>query len=513
MNRSSQQPILRMVGITKRFPGVVALNQVTLEAFPGEIHAIVGENGAGKSTLMKVLVGAYQPDAGEIYLNGEKVFFRHPREAQEKGLSIIYQEFNLLPDRTVADNIYLGREPLRRGLIDRREMYKRTLAILQRLNIHHIISPDAYVRDLSVAEQQMVEIARALAFESRVLVMDEPTSALSATEIETLFELVRNLAQTQGLAVLYISHRLREVFDLAQRITVLKDGNVVNTVFTSEVTPAEVVRMMVGRELNEYFPPRATPAEIGPVALRVEKAGNARLHNITFEVRRGEIVGIAGLQGSGRTELAQALFGVVPFTSGKIEVNNQPIHFAHPKQAIQKKIGFLSEDRKREGILPHQSVRENILLAFRSLNHLLAVDRPDGMHNTPSVAELAKRVDIRTASFAQQIQFLSGGNQQKAILARWLAVDANILILDEPTRGIDVNAKAGIHKLLRQLAKQGAAILMISSELPEVIGMSDRILVMHEGTIAGSLPGGASETEVMLLAVGGSTTHSQGMVA
>lgn len=505
--RNEQKPIVRMLGITKRFPGVVALNRVSLEVYPGEIHGLVGENGAGKSTLMKVLVGAYQPDEGEIYLDGEKVNFSHPREAQEKGLSIIYQEFNLLPDRTVAENVFLGREPLHRGLVDYRQMNAQTMALLRQLDVHHIIHPEMYIRDLSVAQQQMVEIVRALSLDSRVLVMDEPTSALSETEVEILFNLIRNLTLERGLAVIYISHRLREIFDLTQRITVLKDGSVVATLPTADVTTGDVVRMMVGRELNEYYPPKATPSDVKEVALRVINGANERLNKINFVLRRGEIVGVAGLQGSGRTALAKALFGVEPFTSGKVEVDGKEVRLDSPIDAIRCGIGFLTEDRKREGILPSQSIRDNVLLAFRALRGVLSINYRDGVRGTPNVTELGRRVDLRAPSYETQIRYLSGGNQQKAILARWLASGANILIFDEPTRGIDVSAKAGIHNLLRDLAKSGAAILMISSELPEIIGMSDRILVMHEGRLVAELPAGASETEIMLAATGGRETH------
>jgi ribose transport system ATP-binding protein len=504
-----KKPIVRMTGITKRFPGVVALNQVSLEVYPGEIHGLVGENGAGKSTLMKILVGAYQPDEGEIYLGDERVTFSHPQEAQRKGLSIIYQEFNLLPDRTVAENVFLGREPLRHGLVDYRQMNAQTMALLQQLDVHHMISPEVYVRDLSVAQQQIVEIVRALSLDSRVLVMDEPTSALSETEVEILFNLIRNLTVERNLAVIYISHRLREIFDLTQRITVLKDGNVVKTVQTCDVTPNDVVRMMVGRELNEYYPPKASSSDVREVALRVVNGSNARLKGINLELRRGEVVGVAGLQGSGRTELAKALFGVEPFTSGSVEVNGRAVRLDSPMDAIRCGIGFLTEDRKREGILPSQSIRDNVLLAFRALRGVFSINYRDGVRGTPSVAELGRRVDLRAPSYETQIRYLSGGNQQKAILARWLASGANILIFDEPTRGIDVSAKAGIHNLLRDLAKNGAAILMISSELPEIIGMSDRILVMHEGRLVAELPAGASETDIMLAATGGRETHSE----
>jgi ABC-type sugar transport system ATPase subunit len=492
-------PILQMRGITKSFFGVPVLDAVDLDVMAGEVHAVVGENGAGKSTLMKILVGAYQPDSGSILLDGEEVRFGHPRQAQERGVSIIYQEFNLLPERTVAQNIFLGREPARGPFVDNRAMEEDTARLLAELGVQGSISPSSPVRELSVAQQQTVEIAKALSFEARILVMDEPTAALSPHEVEALFERVR-LLQERGLAVLYISHRMKEIFELSRRITVLKDGRKVDTVASDAVRPGELVRMMVGRELDHYFPPRATVGEAGPVRLQVRGGGVGKLRDIDLEVRAGEIVGLAGLAGAGRTEVARALFGVDPFTAGVVELNGKPIRIRSPRQAIRAGIGFLTEDRKLEGLVLPQSVRDNALLALRSLGQARMSER--SVKEAPSVLDLARRVELRAASLEQEVRYLSGGNQQKVVLAKWLATRAQILIFDEPTRGIDVGAKAGIHELMRELASAGAAILMISSELPEVIGMSDRILVMRDGTIAGELPTGASEAQIMLLATG-----------
>jgi ABC-type sugar transport system ATPase subunit len=496
-------PLLQMRGITKSFFGVPVLDAVDFDVMAGEVHAVVGENGAGKSTLMKILVRAYQPDAGSILLDGEEVRFSHPRQAQERGVSIIYQEFNLLPERTVAQNIFLGREPARGPLVDNRAMEEATARLLAELGVEGAISPGSPVRELSVAQQQTVEIAKALSFEARILVMDEPTAALSPHEVDALFERVR-LLQQRGLAVVYISHRLKEVFELSRRITVLKDGRRVDTVASDSVRPGELVRMMVGRELDHYFPPRATAAEIlaGPVRLQVRGGAVGKLHDIDLEVRAGEILGLAGLAGAGRTEVARALFGVEPFTAGVVELNGKPIRIRSPRQAIRAGIGFLTEDRKLEGLILPQSVRDNALLALRSLGQARMNERPVLEKEPPSVLDLARRVELRAASLEQEVRYLSGGNQQKVVLAKWLATRAQILIFDEPTRGIDVGAKAGIHELMRELARAGAAILMISSELPEVIGMSDRILVMRDGTIAGELPPGASEAQIMLLATG-----------
>ena len=497
------EPAILGTGIVKRFPGVLANDHVDFELRAGEVHALLGENGAGKSTLMKILAGAYQPDAGSILLDGQEVRFSHPRQAQERGVSIIYQEFNLLPERTVAQNIFLGREPAHGPIVDNRAMEEATARLLAELGVEGAISPSSQVGDLSVAQQQTVEIAKALSFEARILVMDEPTAALSPHEVEALFERVR-LLQQRGLAVLYISHRLKEVFELSRRITVLKDGRRVDTVASDAVRPSELVRMMVGRELDHYFPPRASAGEPGDVRLQVRGGAVGKLRDIDLEVRAGEIVGLAGLAGAGRSEVARALFGVEPFTAGVVGLNGKPIRIRSPRQAIRAGIGFLTEDRKLEGLILPQSVRDNALLALRSLGQTRMNERPIlGLEKeAPSVLDLARRVELRAASLEQEVRYLSGGNQQKVVLAKWLATRAQILIFDEPTRGIDVGAKAGIHELMRELARAGAAILMISSELPEVIGMSDRILVMRDGTIAGELPAGASEAQIMLLATG-----------
>ena len=495
-------PLLEVRNITKRFPGVLALDTVSVQFFSGEVHAVVGENGAGKSTLMKIMVGAYLPDSGEILFQGRPVSFVHPRQAQMQGISIIYQEFNLLPERTVAQNIFLGREPSRFGVVDGRELERRTRAVLKELDADQWINPQAQLSSLSVAEQQIVEIAKAISFDSKALIMDEPTAALTSTEVEILSRLVNRL-KSRGMAVIFISHRLKEVFDIADKVTVLKDGKLVQSAEIGAVTPTDVIRLMVGRDLDHYFPPLAAAEEIGAVALRVQNGANDLLNNINLELRAGEIVGVAGLQGSGRTELAQALFGVNPFRSGMIEVNGSSALVRSPAQAIKNSMGFVTEDRKAEGILPNQPVRDNILLTVRSMQQLLTRVQRDGVNKAPHlVPTLAKQVDVRTTSYDQELQYLSGGNQQKVILAKWLATTSQVMIFDEPTRGIDVEAKASIHDMIRDLARNGAAVLMISSELPEIIGMSDRIIVMWDGTIVGELPANASEAEIMLLATG-----------
>ncbi|HOU41837.1 MAG TPA: sugar ABC transporter ATP-binding protein [Promineifilum sp.] len=495
-------PVLAVESITKRFPGVVALDDVSVEFYPGEVHAVVGENGAGKSTLMKVLAGAYRPDGGTIRLDGAPVVFSHPSAAQAAGISIIYQEFNLLPERTVMENIFLGREPHRFGIVDYGRLEQDTRAVLQQLEAETLISPTALLGTLSVAQQQVVEIAKALSYDAKVLIMDEPTAALAQQEVTVLTALVRRL-QARGIAIIFISHRLVEVFELAQRVTVLKDGQKVGTMPTKDLTMSKVVEMMVGRVLSDYFPERARPEDIGAVALRLRGAGNATLRDIDLELRAGEIVGVAGLQGSGRTALAQAIFGVEPFQSGAMEIQGQPELFRTPAQAIRNRFGYVTEDRKYEGLTLKQPINDNIMLTLRSLKAKLSRAFRNGTRGDQELAlELAQRVDVRAPGMNREVQFLSGGNQQKVVLAKWLATDARVLIFDEPTRGIDVEAKASIHERIRELARAGAAVLMISSELPEVIGMSDRIVVMWDGAIAGELPAGAGEADIMHLATG-----------
>ena len=502
------QPLMEVQHISKRFPGVVALDDVSLQFYPGEIHAVVGENGAGKSTLMKIISGAYIPDSGTIYLSGEKVFFSHPQEAQLKGISIIYQEFNLLPERTVANNIFLGREPSRFGTLDIRQMNNQASEVLKEIGVERMISPTALASSLSVAEQQLVEIAKAISFKSKVLIMDEPTAALTFTEVDLLDDLIGRLKQ-KGMAIIFISHRLKEVFDIAEKITVLKDGKFVKTVSKKDVTPADVVYLMVGRALDHYFPALGKPEEFGDVALKIKDASNDMIKGVSFELRKGEILGVAGLQGSGRTELAQALFGVMPFKSGSLELHGKALAIRNPYKAIKNKMGFVTEDRKAEGIAPRQPIRDNMLMTVRAIQNLFGVIHKDGIGKSRQlVPMLGKQVDIKTDSFDREAQFLSGGNQQKVVLAKWLASDADVFIFDEPTRGIDVESKASIHDMIRDLTRRGIAVLMISSELPEIIGMSDRILVMADRKVVGELPAKSSEQQIMLMATGHATTNT-----
>ncbi|MEW5626790.1 MULTISPECIES: sugar ABC transporter ATP-binding protein [Streptomyces] len=477
--------MLRMTGIGKSFPGARVLTDVDLDVEHGEVHALIGENGAGKSTLMKILAGVHAPDEGTIELDGRTVSFKHPTDAQRAGVAIIYQELTLLPERTVAENVFLGREPKRLGLVDRAAMESATARLLEELG-EGSFGPRDLVRRLSVAQQQVVEIVKALSVDARIVVMDEPTAALAESEVELLYRLVRRLSE-RGVAVLYISHRLREIFELADRVTVLKDGAKVTTLPIGELTTAGLVRLMVGRELTDYYPPRATrPA--GDVLLSVRGGGNAVLDGIDLELRAGEIVGLAGLQGAGRTELAKALFGAEPFTRGEMT----PRRPGSVREGISSGIGLVTEDRKAEGLALHQSVRDNALLVARARRGRAGA----------SVLDLLERVRLAPPSPEKEVRYLSGGNQQKVVLAKWLTVAPKVLLFDEPTRGVDVGAKAAIHELVRELAEDGMAVLMISSELPELIGMSDRVVVLRDGRIAGHLPADSSEEAVMHLAAG-----------
>lgn len=500
--KTNNAPLIEVRNIDKSFPGVKALDDVSVKFYPGEVNAVVGENGAGKSTLMKVMVGAYKPDRGAIRFQEENVSFSHPIEAQKMGISIIYQEFNLLPERTVAQNIFLGREPSLFGVVNVRQLNKQAKSVLEEIGVESMISPTTMASSLSVAEQQLVEIAKAISLDAKVLIMDEPTASLTSTEVQLLGDLISRL-KDKGLAIIFISHRLAEVFEVAEKITVLKDGRYVGTAKTKEVTPEDIVYMMVGRVLDHYFPPLGSSEDLGDVVLRVENGSNDFLSSINLELRKGEILGIAGLQGSGRTELAQAIFGAVPFKSGLIELRGKTVSIKNPSWAIRQGMGFVTEDRKSEGLLLMQPIRDNILLAVRSLQPLFGLIHPDGIRQSRKlVPTLGEQVDIRVDSYNKEVQDLSGGNQQKVVLSKWLASKAEIFIFDEPTRGIDVEAKASIHDLIRELTIQGVAVLMISSELPEIIGMSDRIIVMHDGTIGGELPAKSSEADIMLVATG-----------
>lgn len=496
----TQTPVIQMEGIGKRFPGVVALNGVSFACYPGEVHALVGENGAGKSTLIKIMSGVYQPDDGRVVVNGQPVHFRHPVDALAAGISVIYQEFSLLPERTVAQNIFLGRELTRNWMLDDAAMRAETQRVLNMFDASKRIDPDMLVSELDVASQQMVEIAKAISLNAKVLVMDEPTAALNEAECRELFETVDAL-RAHGTAVIYITHRMREVTRLANRVTVLKDGEVTAR-FDHVPEPAAIVRAMVGRDIADFYAPFATPEEIGAPVLSVRDGGNGALRGIDFDLRAGEILGFAGIQGAGRVALAMAIFGARPFDTGTMTLAGEEVRFNHPRDAIRAGMGLLPGDRKGEGLTLMQSVRDNGMLTPRAFGSLVGSHKKNDFIDLAGMDQLLDRMEVKAASYDQDIKFLSGGNQQKAIVARWLALKPKVLIFIEPTRGIDVNAKAGIYHLMRDLARGGAGIIMISSDLPEVIGAADRILVMREGTIVGEHSSGASETAIMLDATG-----------
>ncbi|HHV61389.1 MAG TPA: sugar ABC transporter ATP-binding protein [Firmicutes bacterium] len=477
--------LVLMEGIEKTFPGVHALSQCQFELRAGEVHALVGENGAGKSTLVKVLTGVYTKDAGRIFYKGKEVEIPNPRVAQELGISIIHQELNLMPHLTVAQNIFIGREPRRgiRFLLNEKEINQKTKQLLDM--IHLDLDPRTKVADLTVAKQQMVEIAKALSYNSEVLIMDEPTSALSDAETQELFRIIRQL-RDKGVGIIYISHRLEELKQISDRVTVMRDGRYIDTVRTQDVTIDKIISMMVGREIYETS--RANPENASQeVVLEVKNLNRGRvIKNVSFNLKRGEILGFAGLMGAGRTEVARAIFGADPIDSGEIYVKGKKVDIKSPRDAVKCGIGYLSEDRKRYGLMLGMDVETNIVLATieKFLGFL-------GWVNKARVrAEAQSHVDelrIKTPGLQQKVKYLSGGNQQKVVIGKWLARDCEILIFDEPTRGIDVGAKSEIYKLLNDLAESGKSIIMISSELPEILRMSHRIAVMCEGRITGEL--------------------------
>ncbi|RLC67995.1 MAG: D-xylose ABC transporter ATP-binding protein [Chloroflexi bacterium] len=492
--------VLRMERISKQFPGVQALDDVTFRVARGEIHALVGENGAGKSTLMKILTGAIPCDSGQIILRGQEVEIDSPGRAQQLGISMIHQELALIPYLNIGQNIYLGREPRGRlpGLIAWSQLYSQAQGQLARLNMD--LDPLTLVVDLPIAQQQMVEVAKALSFNADIIVMDEPTSALTERETDTLFEVMRTL-KAQGVTIIFISHRLEEVFEIADRVTVLRDGRLIGVAPITEVSTDDVVRMMVGRELGEMYPKQTVARQ--DVVLRVQglTRGN-ELRDVSLELRRGEILGVAGLVGAGRTPLARALFGIDPIERGEIWVDGQAVRINSPRTAIRLGMGFVPEDRKEQGLFLGMAVRENITIGVLDRKSILGFLR---FRELDRLAEgYVQQLDIRTPSLRQRVRNLSGGNQQKVVIARWLTLHPKILILDEPTRGIDVGAKAEIHALMNRLAGEGVGIIMISSELPEILGISDRILVMRQGQIVGEFTRQeATQDAIMLCAAGG----------
>jgi inositol transport system ATP-binding protein len=496
--------LLRMEGISKTFPGVRALDDVHLEVRAGTVHALMGENGAGKSTLMKVLIGMYQPDAGTITIGGEQVVIPDTAAAFRLGISMIHQELSPVPEMQVHENIYLGREPLNRvGLVDKRRMVADTKALFDKWQI--AIRPRAVMKNLSVAETQMVEIAKAISYDSRLVIMDEPTSAITEREVEHLHRMIRSLRES-GVAIIYITHKMDEVFKISDYVTVFRDGKHVATQPASELDRGKLISLMVGRELTHMFPKEEVP--VGDVVMsvkgltRIGSANDISIRDISFDIRRGEILGLAGLMGAGRTEVLEAIFGVRPIDAGDITIKGKPVRIREPADAIHHGLGLLTEDRKLTGIMGVLSVADNMTVA--------SLDRysPRGWLQKRRLNAAAQRqreaLAIKTPTLAQLIKLLSGGNQQKVLVSRWLLTTPDILMIDEPTRGIDVGAKAEIHRLMSALAKEGKAILMVSSELPEILGMSDRVLVMHEGKLTGEFSRAeVTQEKIMTAATGG----------
>ncbi|QKK31201.1 sugar ABC transporter ATP-binding protein [Rhizobium indicum] len=489
--------LLSAEGVRKEFPGVVALDDVQFRLKRATVHALMGENGAGKSTLMKILAGIYTPDKGDIRLKGIEIQLKSPLDALENGIAMIHQELNLMPFMTVAENIWIRREPKNRlGFIDHGVMHRMTEELFTRLNI--AIDPDIEVRFLSVANRQMVEIAKAVSYNSDVLIMDEPTSALTEREVEHLFRIIRDL-KAEGIGIVYITHKMNELFEIADEFSVFRDGRYIGTHASTDVTRDDIIRMMVGREITQMFPKEEVP--IGEVVLSVKDLClKGVFNNVSFEVRAGEILGVAGLVGSGRSNVAETLFGVTPASSGSIELYGKPAAISSPTEAIRNRMAFLTEDRKDTGCLLILDILENMQIAVLQDRYVKGGFVQQGAVEA-TCEDMAKKLRVKTPNLYERVENLSGGNQQKVLIGRWLLTNPRILILDEPTRGIDVGAKAEIHRLVTEMARDGVAVVMISSEMPEVLGMSDRIMVMHEGRVTGFLNRDeATQIKVMELA-------------
>ena len=479
------EPLLKMKHISKSFPGVKALSDVQVDLQYGEVLALVGENGAGKSTLMKILTGIYQKDEGTITLQGNEINVTSPKHAQELGISIIHQELNLMKDLTIAENIFIGREP--KGalnfLVDNKKLNNQAKDLFKKLNLD--LNPKTKVQNLTVAKQQMVEIAKALSFNSKILIMDEPTTALTETEIEVLFEIINSLRE-KGVGIIYISHRMDELKRISDRITVMRDGTYIDTLTTAETEMSKVIQLMVGRHVYIESKPNIAEGEKETVLQMKNISTKALLKDVSFELKKGEILGFAGLMGAGRTEVARVLFGADPAISGTINLRGNEVKIKSPAAAVKHGIGYLSEDRKQFGLLVNMDVKSNIALAtIKDYQSKMKFVSDSKIKKT--AVKYVEQLKIKTPSVDQQIRFLSGGNQQKVVIAKWLQRECDILIFDEPTRGIDVGAKGEIYKLLDELAASGKSIIMISSELPEILRMSHRIVVMAEGKITGVL--------------------------
>lgn len=489
--------MLKIRNISKSFPNVQALDDVSLDIRPGEILAFIGENGAGKSTLLKIINGDYQPDSGTITRDGEALMFSNPREAHEAGIRVIYQEPEIVPGVNVPENIWIGELPKRYGFLDRRQLNKQVRESLVEYGFENILPMDLMGDELSTAQQQIVEIMRALKSGVRILALDEPTSSLTDDEVNRLFKLIRRL-RDEGVAIIYVSHRLQEIMDLCERVAILRDGKLMTVQPTHELTEADIVRIMVGRKISDIFHRR--PAATNQEILTVENLNSPWHNDISFNIKSGEVVGFAGLVGAGRSELAKVIFGDMPKNSGRIILDGEELNIRRPDQAIEKGIGFAPEDRKHEGLILVRSVLENTSIAI--LKQITRFHFVRGRLEKSIVNDFVKKLNIRTPSVDQEVGKLSGGNQQKVVLARWLAAKPKVLILDEPTRGIDIGAKAEIYRLIDDLANEGLGIMLINSELPEILGLSDRIYVMQNGRITGELAReDATEDAVLELAM------------
>ncbi|MCR9199407.1 MAG: sugar ABC transporter ATP-binding protein [Planctomycetaceae bacterium] len=500
MSESEPAPLLSVDRVTKRFPGVTALKDVCLSLQPGEVLALIGENGAGKSTLMKILAGVQLPDEGTIRVAGNSVTLDSVHTSQSQGIALIHQELNLSGNLDVGANIFLGREPRRFGLIDKDTIRKKSRALLKRLGLN--VDPDTLVDHLPIGQQQLVEIARALSVDARVLIMDEPTSSLSQHETERLMQVVKEL-RCDGVSVIYISHRLREVMELADRVTVFRDGENAGELTREEMTHDSMVQLMVGRDVSQFYSRQPHPP--GDVALEVSAITSPLDpgQRLSFQVRQGEIVGVSGLVGAGRSEMLEVVFGVRPTLQGHVKVGGRQLRLRSPVDAVEAGLALVPEDRKKQGVILELAVRTNIGLAGLRRHRRLGAFLNEAQEKADSAA-MVKKLRIKTPGDLQTVQFLSGGNQQKVVLGKWLAMEPTVLLLDEPTRGIDIGAKHEIYTLMDQLAAAGMAILFVSSEMEEIIGMSDRVIVMHEGRITGELPREQlTEQSVMQLATGG----------